>query len=62
MIGLCTQKSEVRSSIILSGDPKQLEPVTISENAIKLGFKTSLMGRLFEQPAYKRTVNGYEWV
>lgn len=38
----------------MAGDPKQLDAVTKSKNAIKLGFKTSYMEQLFEKPLYKR--------
>lgn len=52
--GLCTEVKELKSTIVLSGDPQQLEPVTKSEYAKQLGFKSSLMeflmGKVYYQP------------
>lgn len=39
---------------MLAGDPKQLDAVTKSEYAKKLGYKTSFMEHLFNQPCYQR--------
>lgn len=44
----------ITSSIVLAGDPKQLPAVTKSTFAMKMGFSTSLMERLFEKPLYQR--------
>lgn len=57
-IGLCTDKKKVNSTIVLSGDPKQLDAVTMSNYAKNLSFKKSFMEYLFEQPLYKRGENG----
>lgn len=55
-LGLCTDVNKINASIILSGDPKQLEPVFASENARKLTKKfdygTSFMEFLFRQESY----------
>lgn len=54
-LGLCTAPNQsVNASIILAGDPKQLDAVTKSRNASKLGFSTSLMEHLFNRPLYMR--------
>lgn len=53
-IGLCTEFSEIKSSIILSGDPMQLDAVAKSKFAIKLGIKTSYIEQLFNLPRYQR--------
>lgn len=42
----------MRTRIVLSGDPKQLDAVTKSRNAINLGFKTSLMEYLMLNKKY----------
>lgn len=55
--GLSTEIDEIKTNIVLAGDPMQLEPVTKSQYAIKLGFKTSFMEYLFEKPCYKRRLN-----
>lgn len=39
---------------MLAGDPKQLDAVTKSGYAAKLGYKTSFMEQLFERQLYKR--------
>lgn len=45
----------VNASIVLAGDHKQLDAVTKSENAVKLGYKTSWMQYLMENKrCYKR--------
>lgn len=53
--GLCTERGKINSSIVLSGDPKQLGAVTTSEHAKKLGYKISLMERLIKKPCYMRS-------
>lgn len=52
--GLCTEHGEVKSAIILAGDPKQLDPVTQSTHAKKFGYNISFMEYLMEKPLYKR--------
>ncbi|XP_055303315.1 helicase MOV-10-like [Sitodiplosis mosellana] len=52
--GLCTSRNQVHSSVVLAGDPKQLDAVTKSENAVKLGFKTSFLEQLFNRKLYER--------
>lgn len=44
----------MHSSIILAGDPKQLDAVTKSANAAELGLKTSFMEHLANMPRYKK--------
>lgn len=39
---------------MLAGDPMQLDAVTKSLSAIKLGYKTSFMEQLFNRRLYKR--------
>lgn len=53
-IGLCTAPYKINSSIILAGDPKQLDAVTKSTFAADLGFKISLMEQLFKKRRYMR--------
>lgn len=45
---------QIHSSIVLAGDPKQLDAVTKSRYAIKLGFKMSFMEHLFNRRLYQR--------
>lgn len=52
--GLSTVSSGIRASIVLAGDPKQLPAVTKSTFAMKMGFSTSFMERLFTKPLYRR--------
>lgn len=40
--------------IIIAGDPKQLDAVTKSDQAIELGFRTSFLEHLCERELYKR--------
>lgn len=47
--GLCTEKDQIHSRVILAGDPKQLDAVVKSKFAIQLGFKTSFMEFLFKK-------------
>lgn len=56
-LGVCTLKGEIKSRIILSGDPKQLDAVTKSAYAKALSFNTSLMERLSKLAVFK-TENG----
>lgn len=50
----------MKSSVILAGDPKQLEAVTLSKYATELGFKRSFMEFLFNQNCYKRDDGEYD--
>lgn len=59
--GVCTVKGNIKSRIIFSGDPKQLDAVTKSTNAKVLHFNTSLMERLSKLPASHMS-NGNECV
>lgn len=52
--GLCTSENEVHANIVLVGDPKQLDAVTKSEWATKLGFSVSWLEQLFKCPLYQR--------
>lgn len=54
LVGLGVQNGKIKSSIVLAGDPKQLEAVVNSKHAIKLGCKKSFMAYLFEKPRYQR--------
>lgn len=57
--GLCTTLGKVHAKIILAGDPKQLDAVTISPWTEKLGFSKSLLEHLFNFALYKRdTISG----
>lgn len=46
--GLCSEYDVVNARIVLAGDPKQLDAVTKSNNAVRLGFKTSWMEYLMD--------------
>lgn len=59
LIGLCSESGEVKSSIIYAGDPKQLDAVTKSNQATRLGFKTSFMEYLFKEPCYGNNNEGH---
>lgn len=52
--GICSTPYEIHSSIIVAGDPKQLDAVTKSDDAIGLGFKISLMEQLMKLDIYQR--------
>lgn len=54
ILGLCTSFGKIHSSIILSGDPKQLDAITKSRVASKMNFQTSFMEQLLMKPLYKR--------
>lgn len=57
-IGLCSVQGEIKCSIVLAGDPKQLDAVTISKHATNFGYKTSFMEHLLTKvPAYQRNPN-----
>lgn len=53
-IGLCTDNDALQTSIVLAGDPKQLDAVTKSNDAVALGYKVSLLEQLCLRPLYKR--------
>lgn len=55
-IGLCSSQNGIQTSMVLAGDPKQLDAICKSTNAAKLGFNVSLMERLFRLPLYKQDV------
>lgn len=57
--GICTERGEMKSKVILAGDMKQLDAVVKSFDfeAIKLGQKTPLMEYISKQEAYKCTAN-----
>lgn len=48
IIGLCSENSVVRAKIVFAGDPKQLDAVTKSKDATKLGYSRSFMEYLME--------------
>lgn len=52
--GLCTTENQLYAKIILAGDPKQLDALTISQTADELGHSTSFLEHLFDCPRYKR--------
>lgn len=54
LLGVITSYGKVNSSIILAGDPKQLDAVTRSASAANIGFKTSLLENLSNLPRYSR--------
>lgn len=51
-IGLCASKAGLHCNIVLAGDPKQLDAVCKSSKTAKLGYKISLMDRLYNRPLY----------
>lgn len=58
LLGLCTVPNEIKSSIVLAGDAKQLDAVTISDHAMQLKFNISFMEQLLEKNLYKRDTAG----
>lgn len=54
ILGLCTTNGKIHASIIVAGDPKQLDAVTRSSQAISMGFKTSFLEYLYNRPLYER--------
>lgn len=54
LLGLCTSKREIHAKIILAGDPKQLDAVTRSDVARKMGHNTSWMEKLCDSNLYMR--------
>lgn len=55
--GVCTTNGKIHASIVIAGDPKQLDAVTKSRLAEEMGFKTSFLENLFNQKLYKRDPN-----
>lgn len=51
---MCTIPNEIKSSIVLAGDVKQLDAVTESQHAVSLKFNKSFMEHLLEKKLYKR--------
>lgn len=51
---MCTEKNKVYANIVLAGDPKQLDAITKSDFAAKLGYKTSWLEHLCNLNLYKR--------
>lgn len=52
--GLCTSDREIHAKIILAGDPKQLDAVTRSHKAKRLGYNTSWLEQLCITNLYSR--------
>lgn len=52
--GLCTSKKKVHAKVILSGDPKQLGPVTRSNMRIEMGYNKSWLAHLSRTKLYSR--------
>lgn len=53
--------STVNCSIVLAGDPMQLDAMTQSKYASELGFKTSFMEKLLQKPCYMRNKISHEF-
>lgn len=60
-IGLCTERNQVMSSIVLAGDPKQLYAIKKSTNAANFCFSISFMEYLSNQKCYMRDPNTDEY-
>lgn len=52
--GIISTQNSLNGSIILSGDPKQLGPVTRSEFAANMGLHVSMLERLMNLPLYMK--------
>ncbi|XP_055536928.1 putative helicase MOV-10 [Wyeomyia smithii] len=52
--GIITSQGQINGSIILSGDPLQLGPITRSEFAADMGLNISMLERLMKLSVYKR--------
>lgn len=52
--GVVTSQGQINGSIILSGDPLQLGPITRSEFAANMGLNVSMLERLMKLPVYQR--------
>ncbi|XP_065080260.1 putative helicase MOV-10 [Ochlerotatus camptorhynchus] len=52
--GIISTPKKLNGSIILSGDPKQLGPVTRSEFAANMGLRISMLERLMNLPVYMK--------
>lgn len=59
VLGLCTELRQIKSAIILAGDPKQLDPVTESQYAKKIGYNISYMEYLCNKPCYQQSSGKY---
>ncbi|EDS42511.1 DNA-binding protein smubp-2 [Culex quinquefasciatus] len=53
--GIISSPGKIDGSIVLSGDPKQLGPVTRSEFAADMGLKRSMLERLMNLPVYQKS-------
>ncbi|XP_031638459.1 putative helicase mov-10-B.1 [Contarinia nasturtii] len=53
IIGLCTRPGKVLANIVVAGDPNQLDAATKSNEAIKLGYRTSFLEHLFKRQLYQ---------
>lgn len=53
-LGICSTRDEIKSKIVLAGDPKQLDAICKSTIAADLGYKVSYMERLFNRKLYQR--------
>lgn len=51
--GVCSSRYGLHAKVVLAGDPKQLDAVCKSQHSAKLGYKTSLMERLYYKPLYR---------
>lgn len=56
--GVCTSHKQIHAKIVLAGDPKQLDAVTRSDAARKLGYNTSWMERLCNETNLYQRKNG----
>lgn len=52
--GLCSEYGEIKCSIILAGDPQQLNAVVKSDYAKQLKYEVSYMEFLMEKDCYKK--------
>lgn len=58
-IGLCTSQNTIHAKIILAGDPKQLDAITRSKMAQRLGYKRSWLDTLCAHELYKDKAGKY---
>lgn len=52
-VGVCTSSGTVHAKIVLAGDPKQLDAITRSQVAQRLGYKCSWLEQLTKFDLYK---------
>ncbi|KXJ70475.1 putative helicase MOV-10 [Aedes albopictus] len=52
--GIITTQKSINGTIVLSGDPKQLGPVTRSDFAASMGLRISMLERLMNLPLYQK--------